>query len=148
MLAGRQYKRLDNYLVNTGRIFCIFCSCIKHWRQHSRLSSRFHICRSYQVSSIHNDRMIHWKAYVNKDVNNLSSACRSTPTEGGAKTVERIVGPNTATSFNSISNDTFTCLCSQTKAHIRNTSSFLLHCKCNHHEKTLCRKFNIQNGPN
>lgn len=43
----------------------------------------------------------------------LCSACRSTPTEGGAEMVARIVGPKTATSFNNIFNDTFTCLQSQ-----------------------------------
>lgn len=40
----------------------------------------------------------------------LSSWCRSTPTEGGAETVASTVGPKTATTFNSISSDTLTCL--------------------------------------
>ena len=40
----------------------------------------------------------------------LFSAWRSTPTALGVEMAERITGPKTATSFNSISNDNVACL--------------------------------------
>jgi hypothetical protein len=50
------------------------------------------------------------KGKLSENVTHLSSRCRSTPTEGGAETVAFIVEPKTATNFNNISSDTFTCL--------------------------------------
>lgn len=48
----------------------------------------------------------HWE--INKT--DLFSAWRSTPTVGGAETVELTTGPKTAASFNNNSSDTFICL--------------------------------------
>lgn len=97
------------YLIIAGRIFWTFCSCREHCLHQSRL---------YYILLIRTDilliRTVNLIKFIRRSLIwirvNLSSAWRSTPTLRRADRVERITGPNTATSFRSIFSETLTCL--------------------------------------
>lgn len=111
ILMLQQYSKLKInrgkfYLTRSGTIFWIFWRWTKHWLQHSLLkpiiSAEYKVRLGTQTNMTNMD--------TNKQVLNLSSAWRSTPTVGGAETVANTTEPKTATSFSSISMERVVCL--------------------------------------